>query len=273
MIMNCSTIQNKILDLPDPRVIPNELLAHVAACEACRVWAKQVARLESLLEQLPVPPAPGNKKAEMIDELAGSDLVIIRPLSVPHRESFGNSILKYLDQNKLVLGGLAAAILVVVGGWWLLNGTGNPGGNMVQAPTPKDPFLNKMVLWDVDLAKAETTSKRLQILGDMADGLSTQTRSLARVANADELRDLARWYDKVVQDGVVGQAKKLPTLTVNERAKRKEDLSALAAKLAEEANLAEKFTEVPPDAKPALQTILKSAREGEKELRKLVNEG
>jgi hypothetical protein len=50
-------------------------------------------------------------------------------------------------------------------------------------------------------------------------------------------------------------------------------LNALAAKLAETATQAEKLTEVPPDAKPALQKIVNSARDGEKNLRKMANEG
>src|SRR5579872_6928892 len=119
--MNCLAVQTKILSLPDPRVIPTPLLTHVSGCADCRVWAKQAARLESLLEQLPVPPAPGNKKAEMIDDLADGGLVISRPLVGMHRESFARTFVKFLERNKMVAGGLAAAILVVIGGWWLLN--------------------------------------------------------------------------------------------------------------------------------------------------------
>jgi hypothetical protein len=271
--MNCQAIQNKILTLPDPRVIPDALRDHVAGCADCRVWAKQAARLESLLENLPVPPAPGNKKAEMIDDLTGGNLAFPRPLSVPARESLSGSILKFLDENRMVIGGLAAAILVVLGGW-LLTRSGNTPGPTIAAAS-EDPFLKKMVRWDVALAKAETPKRRLEILGSMADGLSTQTRSLARVANGDELRDLARLYDKVVRDGMVKQADKMSvaTLTISERAERKQQLDAIAALLADTANQAEKMTDVPQDAKPALQKIAKSAREAEEKLRKLANEG
>ncbi len=272
--MNCHSIQNKILNLPDPRVIPAALLNHVSGCEVCRTWAKQAALLEGLLTQLPVPPAAGNKKNEMIDELTSGGLVINRPLVAPARMSLAGSFFKLLDQNRTVIGGLAAAILVVLCGWWLLTGNGEKS-----FPPPlvahKDPFLEKMVRWDVALAKADSPSDRLVILSDMADGLSNQTRSLARVANKDELADLARWYDKVVKDGLVRQADKMPiaTMTLDERAKRKEQFNALAKQLGEMAGLAARMTEIPEDAKPAFQKIMKSAREGEQKLRRLANDG
>jgi hypothetical protein len=271
--MNCQAIQNKILNLPDTRVIPDALRNHVAGCEACRTWAEQAARLESLLEQLPVPPAPGNKKAELVDQLLHGNSAILGPLALPHRGSSTDSIWRFLDQNKVLIGGLAAAVLVVLGGWWLF--TGPATTTLPPVAAAKDPFLEKMVRWDVDLAKAETPLKRLAILGSMADGLSNQTRSLARVANAKELGDLARWFDKVVKDGVVKQAEKMPfdTLTLVERADRKEQFNSLAEHLAETATQAENLTEVPQDARPTLQKIAKSAREGEEKLRKLANQG
>src|SRR5580698_573365 len=151
--MNCQTIQNKILNLPDPRVIPDVLRDHVAGCADCRVWAKQAARLESLLEQLPVPPAPGNKKAEMLEDLTSNDPVITRPFATPARESSSASFWKFLDQNKMVLGGLAAAVLVAFGGWLLFNRPGTPV--VAAAETPRNPFLEKIVQRDLALSKAK----------------------------------------------------------------------------------------------------------------------
>jgi hypothetical protein len=267
--MNCHAIQNKILTLPDPRVIPDVLRDHVAGCAVCRVWAKEAARLEALLENLPVPPAPRNKKAEMIDDLTSSNPVITRPLAFPARKP--GPLERFLAENKVVIGGLAAAILVVIGGWLMLRDRGNNPGPVVAQQSPTDPFLEKMVRWDVALAKAASPRERLDILGGMADGLSGQTRSLARVATGDELRDLARWYDKVVKDGMVRQAEKIPAETLNptEREERKKQLTALAEQLGVTANQAEKMTDVPEDTKPALQKIAKSAKEAEEKLRKL----
>ena len=273
--MNCHTVQNKILSLTDPRVLPMAIGAHLAGCAACQVWAKQAAKLEAILEQLPVPAAPGNKKAEMVEDLAGNTLVISRPLNHASRASLSGSVLKFLHQNSTVVGGLAAAVLVVLGGWWLLF---SPGDKPVTArPEPeRDPFLEKMVQRYISLAKAETPAKRLQVYGEMADDLAIQERTLARVVNSDGLMDMAQLFDKVVKDGMVKQAKKLPfaTLDLNEREDRKKQLETLAGRLNEVAKQLETLKgEVPPDAKPALQKIADSARDGEKELRTLSTAG
>jgi hypothetical protein len=261
--MNCQAVHDKILNLPDPRVVPDALREHIAGCEVCRAWMEQAARLESLLAQLPVSPALGNKKAEMIEDLVRNDPVIIRPLAIPSRRSLADTVLKLLHENRTVMGGLAAAVLVVLGGWWLLTHSGPaPAPTIVEAQ--KDPFLEKMVRWDVDLAKAKTPADRLQILVSMADGLSTQARSLARVANADDFAEFNRWIDKV-KDGIVKQAEKVPMDTLPQRNERREQFDALATKLAEAASQAEKLESVPDHAKPTLQKIARSAREvGEK---------
>lgn len=274
LTMNCQAVQNKILTLPDPRVIPDTLREHVAGCVTCQDWAKQAARLESLLDQLPVPPAPGNKKASVVDDLLLNDPVIRRPLAVPVRESVAGSVLKFLDRNRSLVGGLAAAVLVVLGAWWLFT---RPGAPVAAAPgTPKHPFLEKIVLRDVALAKASKPVDRLQILGGLAEDLSTEARSLARVATADQLQDMAQWFDKVVKNGMIKQAEKLPvdTLTLSDRTERKTQMLALSGKLSDVAAQAEKMLgEVPPDAKGAFQKIADSARSGEKKLRDMANAG
>lgn len=170
-----------------------------------------------------------------------------------------------------MLGGLAAAVLVVLGGWWVLTRPG-PSTTTPYVEAPRDPFLEKMVRWDLDLAKAGSPGEKLQVLDRMADGISNQARMLALVANADELGDLAKWFDKVVKDGLVyqaDQAKKTSMNTPAQSAERKAQFDSLATKLADMADQAEKMVTgaVKEDAKPALQHIAKSAREGEKNLR------
>jgi hypothetical protein len=259
--MNCQTVQNKILALPDPRLIPDPLRDHVAGCAACQAWARQAARLEALVEQLPAPAAPAGKKVALVGDLTRPGPAVARPLAEPARS--GDSVLHFLRRNAALVGGLAAAVLVALGGW--LYWTRSPKPDMAQ-PTPEDPFLKKMVERDVALAKADTPAKRLQVLGGMADDLSAQARGLSRVASADELRDLARWYDKVVKDALVKQAEKLPPLAMPE-AERQAQFKALADKLGDTAADADKMMgDVPPDAKPALQKIADSAREGQKKL-------
>ena len=134
---------------------------------------------------------------------------------------------------------------------------------------PDDPFLNKMVQRNLELAKADDAGKRLQVLSGMADDLSAQARSLARVASPEELRDLAMWYRKVVNQGIVKQAENLParTRTPGEEQARSAALTALTSQLGKTAAETDKLlSSVPPDAKPALQKIVETAREGQKKI-------
>jgi hypothetical protein len=264
--MNCQTIQTKILTLADPRLVPDSLRDHIAGCSACQGWAKQAARLEALLEQLPAPPAPADRKAALVDQLTRGEPIITRPLAMPAqpRES---RLLVFLRENATQVGGLAAAVLIAFGIWAIIP-KGGPKPELTQS-IPDDPFLKKIVQRDLALAKADTPAKRLQVLGGMADDLSTQAHNLARVASPDELRELANWYDKVVKEAIVKQAETLrgATLTPSEATARGETLGSLSKQLGETADETDKLLgAVPPQAKPALQKIADSAREGQKKL-------
>jgi hypothetical protein len=260
--MNCQAIQNRILSLPDPRQIPDALLEHVAGCAGCRVWAEQAARLEGLLERLPVPPAPADKKSDLIADLDRG------PVAVPARRPFAAP--SFFRRNAALVGGLAASVAVALGAWLLLSGNGS-APIVARTPTPKHPFLEKVVKHDVALAKADTPAKRLEVFDGLAGDISAEARGLARIANAEELRDVAQWYDRVVKKGMMPQAEQLAGADlVVPPAERKSRLEALAGKLAATANETEKAaTEVPQDAKPTLQRIATTARDAEKKLREL----
>jgi hypothetical protein len=266
--MNCQVVQNKILAEPDPRLLPERLRLHVAGCEACHAWAVQVARLESLLERMPAPAAPGAKKAALVGKLERGEPIITRPVAAPTVPSSQrvSPIVEFVRTNALVIGGLAAAVLVAWGAWALFP---RNGPKPETAAIPDDPFLRKMVERNLELAKADSVGKRMQVLSGMADDLSAQARNLARVASPEDLRDLARWYDKVVKDGLVKQAENLPvrTLTPAEEQARTAALNALASHLNDTAAETDKLLgSVPPESKPALQKIVDTARHGQKKI-------
>ncbi len=260
--MNCQAIQNKILALPDPRHIPDTLRDHVVGCAGCRVWAEQVARLEGLLEHLPTPPAPADKKSALIDELARGP-IISKPFAVPAREPFAS----FWKRNAALVGALAAALLVAIGAWWAFTNKNDVKPEVVR--TPKDPFLDKIVQRDVALAKADSAAKKLQILSGLADDLSAEARSLARVASPEELQELAKHYDRVVNQALLKRVEELAPLAIP-LAELKAEFHALAGKLDETATETKKaLGEVPPESKPALQRIVNVAEEGQKKLAKL----
>lgn len=263
--MNCAAIQNQVLMQPDPRELPPALRQHVASCGACREWAHKAARLEAVLEGLPAPPAPEQKKEAMVGELMLADPVIY-PMPAPAgRPGFGRLAARFLRRNAGYVGGLAAAVLVAIGIYTLLP---RRGPEVVATPPQKYPLLDKMVARDSALARASTASRKLEVLSGMAEDISTETRGMARIAPGPELRQMAGWYEKTVKEGLVRQASS-PRLerevAAGERAKM---LESLAAKLDADATAAEALSRnAPPDAQPALKRLAEAAREGKDSLR------
>ena len=129
---------------------------------------------------------------------------------------------------------------------------------------PEDPFLKKIVQRDVSLAKARNPAERLQVLTALADDLSAQARALARVASPDELKDLARWYERVVENGALPQAETIKA-KVEKTADDQEAVKTLVFRLGDTAAEAERLMgEVSAEAKPALERIVQAARTGRK---------
>jgi hypothetical protein len=265
--MNCQAIQNQILGLPDPRELSPALREHVMGCATCQAWARQAARLEAILEQLPVPAAPGEKKEAMLGDLMQAEPVI-HPMATPaQRPSLGLVAVRFLTRNATYVGGLAAAVLVAVGVYALWPRP-TPGPQVVAA-TEKDPLLEQVVAGNAALARANTPAERLEAQNKMADSLAAYTRGMARIATGAELKESVSWYEQVVKDGMLPTAKELST----SKDERKKLLDGLATRLNSDATAAETLArEAPQDAQPALQRMAETAREGEKTLRAAARE-
>lgn len=259
--MNCQTIQNKVLALPDPRKVPEPLRTHLDACPACLGWWHQAVRLERLLEQLPAPIPPADKKAVLVEELNTAGPII---KSVPTAGRGTAPARQFLTRRTAAYaGGLAAAVLVAIGVARLF--TSPPPGKPDVVVLPRHPLLEKIVQRDVALAREASPEERLKILGGLADDLLAETQSLARVASPEDLDELAETFHMVVNDGIVTRAQKLPLrLTPDQRAAL---LAGLADRLARAGTQAEQIRrESPPGSQPALQRIANIARDGQKRL-------
>ena len=261
--MNCQSLQNRILALPDPRQVPESLRPHLDACPACRVWWQQATRLERLLENLPAPPPPADKKAALIDDLTAAGPII---KSIPAAPRPAGRVSLAATRGAKAVAGLAAAVLIGIGGWQLIK----PTGTAIQAQTaPRHPLLEKVVQRDLALAKVNTPAQRLEVLSGLADDLSSETRGLARIGTPDDLNDLATWFQKVVADGIVPQAGKLPPGMA--AADKRAILDRLTAKLAEAGQEANRAVGVsPPQSHAALKKIVETAQDGQKKLREIL---
>ena len=109
-------------------------------------------------------------------------------------------------------------------------------------------------------------------LGSLADDLSSEARSLSKIASTEELRDISGMFQKVVNDGIVVQAKKM---SENQHAltqtQKQELLQKLTTKLAEAGQQADQAArESPPHAQPAFKTISDTARDGQVKLKAIL---
>lgn len=260
--MNCDAVRSQVLQLPDPRRVPDALRAHLATCPVCAAWAAEAGRLEGLLARLPVPPAPADLKAALVDDLTAAGPIIRRLPVVPRRS--GRSPLRVVLEwpGLKYAGGLAAAVLVAVGGWLVVR----PG----PAPEVVDlrhPLLDKVVRRNLALTRADKPDEKLDILGGLADDLAGEARALARVAETGELTELSALF-RAAAGGVAQQADRVadaPGLRPEERAAA---LTAAETKLKLAADeLARVAEESPPNAQPVLRGIVGTAREGEAKVR------
>ncbi|HEY3787473.1 MAG TPA: hypothetical protein VGL71_01405 [Urbifossiella sp.] len=266
--MNCQSLQNRILALPDPRQVPETLREHLSACPACSAWWKQAIRLERLLAQLPAPAAPSDKKAALIDELTAAGPVIRSIPAIPRPSGRSIFVRAWSQPAVRTIAGLAAAILIVVSGWMMTRP--GPGPEGIVKEKPRDPFLEKIVQRDLALAQAKSSEQRLEVLGTLADDLSAEARSLSKIANPDELRDLSGMFQKVVNDGIVEQVRRIPEHALTQTQKR-ELLQKLSAKLDDAGQQAERAAlESPTHSQPALKTISTTARDGQEKLKAIL---
>ncbi len=258
--MNCQSLQNRILALPDPRQLPENLREHVDACPACLTWWNRAIHLERLLAHLPAP-APSDKKAVLLDELNAVGPVI---KSIPSLQRHASWSLP----GARTLAGLAAAVLIAVGGWMMTR----PGAKIADAKQsgPSDPFLTKIVQRDLALAQARSADQRLEVLSGLADDVSAEARSLSKIANPEELHDLSGLFQKVVNEGIVEQVRKLPEHAMT-RTQKNALLQKLTTQLSEAGLHAEEAArESPPHAQPALKSISDTARESQVKLKAML---
>ncbi len=101
------------------------------------------------------------------------------------------------------------------------------------------------------------------------EDLAAEAVTLARIASADDLKEIARWFDRVVKDGLVRQAERIPEHGLTP-AERQAIFAELARQLGDTAARTEEATaDVPIEAKVALERIRESARFGQRKMSEL----
>lgn len=266
--MKCEAIQNRLLDLPSLADLPHEYQTHVDGCEPC---ARFRERARTLIADLAVLPVPSSEPAKLafLDSLAAAGPVI---KIVPVSNATGSISVRDLMQRVPLrpLAGLAAAVVVATGIWFVLH---EPRPPMAKAEPPRHELLKKIVNWNTEMAAVTAPQDRVTKLAGLAAELRSETRSLSKTAQKDEMLSLARMYDAVIAKGIVQQAEKM-TLFNTPVAERQATIKLALAELAQTAT---EVTALVPTAsqqvQPYLQRIAKSARDGEARLLQFANGG
>lgn len=266
--MTCDVARNRLLALPDPTRPTDDLLPHLAGCAACRAAQAEAGRLDGLLKRLP-SPAPVRMESFLNDLEADGPVIRTRPVVPSTLTGSGafKPVTKWLKRVdwRYVGGGIAAAVVVGLGIWLLAP---KPKGHEPeQAEKPRSERLARMVKHTNELATtARQPHERLGVYADWTADLKGEAVDVYKVADREDMNSLANQYEKVVSEGVVGQANQLEVgrLTPGER---KQALTDAMAKLADaETDASRLAAEAPPNAKDAFARIAQSAQKGRREL-------
>jgi hypothetical protein len=270
--MNCQNFQCQLLAAPDPGQPPAEVVAHLAECPACLAWQQRLTRLERQIPQIPIPRSREGKR-ELFRKLhAGKG----GEWEAPRKDRVGGSQTQPLANSHSPtipwLHGLtlaAAGLLLLVSGWVLFKGSPTPqAARHDRQPPPRDPLLAHLLDHSVQLSQSSTPRQRVEQVRRLVDDLHRRTEDLRPLASQGTLKQLARLYERVVQDVVVESARQVPLderravlLPVAEQLLRVSDQTELWM---QEGN----GTDLEP-----LRQIGQVARAGDQQLRSLVQEG
>jgi hypothetical protein len=272
--MNCDTLRNRVMALPDPATLPAPLAEHLSGCAGCEAWHRLLVRVEAtvaatappagsarakrqLVAQFrePAPPAP--KPATKTSAKANSARPPGTVVPAPGRQSVGERLARLWPAG-LVAAALLAGVLV----WSSLRG--KPDGPIVAA-MPPDPFLEKVVTAKVKLDSAPDAAGRLAALDVLERTIHEEATTLSKVTPGVDMDALARMYEQVVTEGMVEQAR----LMSDDEKKAK--LPSYKNRLAEAQQVATRLIdEAPPESVRPLRGIAKAAEKGRIELARMI---
>lgn len=241
--MKCKHVLQRLLATSGPRRLGDDVLAHLDGCERCRKWADRLTEIDHAVPQVAVPDS-GAAKAALMHRFLNE------PAPVP------GSSWRWRDL-KISWAHVAAAVAALLLIGVMLNGMFQ-GGSGSREVAAADPLLKSVLDRHLELAAADSVEKRVDILEKLSNDLDEQTRTLARVAPAEDLDELANLYVTVVNGdkGLVKRADDVPGVN------KQKLLESMASRMRDVANRADRMAgEVPPAAAPPLKKIAAAARD------------
>ena len=278
--MNCSSLRNRLLAIPDPTAVSDPVAAHLESCASCQAWHRVLVQVEYAVASVAVPRTDGKKKREVLAQFrtAKTSKPKAQPLASPLSPAAPLSVEKPAKKSKASvqpaaprvplgerlarmwpMGLVAAALLVCV----LVFSFKKPPDTIL-AKAPSDPMLKEVVAAKVDLDRAHSSADRVKVLAKLADTIHEEARTLSKIT-PDEMSSLATMYKKVVEEALVPQARSLSD------DERKSTLPKYADQLGKAEQDANRLAaESPVGSDRALREIAEAARAGRIELAKLI---
>jgi hypothetical protein len=266
--MKCSTLQSRLLALPDASQVPEALQAHLNACPTCRAWHRALVQVEAAIAALPVQPSDGQAKAALLRRFQSTPET--EPVALPFRPATAKpkaaptpaSPFKAFAERYWPTAAIAATLLIAAIAYFSL---GHKPQEVVQK-LPPDPLLAKLVHYNLTLNNAESADKRINILSQEAADLHHEMVELAMIDPGDGLEKLNKLYVKVVNNIATEHATEL------HGPQGDKILERIAAQLAQEGQTANELAAerlVPPHAVGPLQDAAKIARQRSREIQQI----
>lgn len=267
--MTCDVARNRLLALPDPSRPTDELLPHLADCPACRAVQADAVRLDRLLKHLPVPSSDGRKAAFLAELEADGPVIRSRPVLPSTLAGSGafKPVTKWLKRIdwRYVGGGVAAAVVLGLAIYFLAPKQQGPEPPV--AEKPRSELLAQMVKHNTALATTATTpDKQVVEYAEFSADLKAEAGRVYKVAERDDMNSLATLYEKVVTDGVVKQAELIDGKPLPPDVRSQALTDAMKKLAAAEKDARDLAADAPPNARPALDRIAATAKDGRRAL-------
>ena len=272
--MNCRSYQESLLKLDLPDQAPAELQTHLGGCEQCRELQRRLVLLQDSVKQLPLPAALS--RLEFLQRFLSADAAdlangtLTGGATEPAAMPLPAPTIPDLAQQKrppwiwYTVMALACAMgLAVVAIRLLWHEEVVPP---VAATAGLNPVIQRLVDCNRRLAHGATAQTQVEALADMADDLFVEAQRHAR-NQPEEVKAMAALFEKVVKDGVLKSASRLPP------ERRRTILTPIIDRLSRTAQEAETVA-VKSDSQAAdsLRRLGDVARQGGNDLRQLAGE-
>lgn len=201
--MICSKTQRWLLTHDQNETPEASIHGHLADCPQCRGMQKRLLWVESLVGQIPVPATSARQRFVDQIRMGPSDLTTIQS---PADRWLTKHPLRSRERGirKVALAvALAASLAIVAFGLWNLP-KNNPGQQV-----NKDSLTTRRLERDQKLAAKKTPRERVEVLQGIAKNLEMEAMQLAKQKRNEDLRILARFYQEVVGENLLQDARLL----------------------------------------------------------------